>query len=341
MAADTAETFSQIKPPSTDTAPLETSPIGKDRGREADTPADIPPRGLKDVFWRVFYSIESDRVLLVAAGVTYYLLLALFPAMTAMVSLYGFVADPTKLADRITFLSMILPPNALDLFLDQLRSLTQQGRTTLNIGLFGGLALALWSANAGMKAMFEAMNVAYGEKEKRNIIKLNLISLVFTLGAILVAIVVLTGLGLVPALLSFLWLDQWAEMIIRFSRWPIMMLFVATGIAVLYRFGPSREPARIQWLTWGAVFSSLAWLTASIGVSFYLSHIANYNVTYGALGALIGFMVWTWISTIIIVIGAEINAELEHQTARDSTTGPEQPMGERGAYMADTIGEAS
>ncbi|MGE7368489.1 YihY/virulence factor BrkB family protein [Neorhizobium sp. NPDC001467] len=337
----TADTFGQIEATPTEAMPLAARPADKGRGRDADTPTDIPARGLKDVFWRVFQSIEGDRVLLVAAGVTYYVLLALFPAMTAMVSLYGFVADPTSLADRISFLSMIMPPNALDLFLEQLRSLTQQGRTTLNIGLFGGLALALWSANAGMKAMFEAMNVAYGEKEKRNIFKLNLISLVFTLGAILVAIVVLTGMGLVPAVLSFLWLDRWAEMIIRFLRWPIMLAFVTAGIAVLYRFGPSREPARVQWLTWGAIFSSLAWLAASIGVSFYLSHIANYNATYGALGALIGFMVWTWISSIIIVVGAEINAELEHQTTRDSTTGPEQPMGERGAYMADTVGDAS
>lgn len=330
MAAETAEMVSHQE------VEANTS-----RGRQAETPGDIPARGLKDVFWRVFRSMESDRVLLVAAGVTYYLLLALFPAMAAMVSLYGFVADPAKLADRITFLSMILPPNALDLFLDQLRSLTQQGRTTLNIGLFGGLALALWSANAGMKALFEAMNVAYGEAEKRGILQLNMISLLFTLGAILVAIVVLVAMGVVPAILSFLWLDRWAEMIIRFSRWPIMMLFVTAGIAVLYRYGPSREPARIQWLTWGAVFSSLAWLAGSIGVSYYLSHVANYNATYGALGALIGFMVWTWISAIIVVIGAEINAELEHQTTRDSTTGPEKPMGDRGAYMADTIGEAS
>ncbi|MCQ1569752.1 YihY/virulence factor BrkB family protein [Neorhizobium galegae] len=315
--------------------------LEKNRGREADSPDEIPARGLKDVFWRVYAGVTQDRISLIAAGVTYYLLLALFPAASALVSIYGFVSDPVAIVDRITFLSSVMPADALDIFLDQLRALTTERNTTLSIALIGGLALALWSANNGMKALFEAMNVAYGEEEKRSIVRLNLISLLFTLGALLLAIVILFAMGIVPAVLRYLWLDRWTEIIIRIARWPVMMLFVTGGIMMLYRFGPSREPARLKWLTWGAAFSTVAWLAASIAVSYYLGNIADYNATYGTLGALIGFMVWTWISVIIVIVGAEINAELEHQTARDSTTGRPKPLGARGAYMADTVGERS
>jgi membrane protein len=311
------------------------------RGRGAETPTQIPGRGLRDVFWRVFSSVTEDRVTLIAAGVTYYLLLALFPAATVLVSIYGFVADPVTIAERIATLSSIMPADALDIFLDQVRALAQERSATLSIGLAGGLALALWSANNGIKALFEAMNVAYGEKEKRSLVRLNLASLAFTLGAFVIAVVILFAMGVVPAILAYLWLDRWAELIIRFARWPIMMVFVGIGIMALYRFGPSREPAKLRWLTWGAAFSTILWFAASLGVSYYLSNIANYNATYGTLGALIGFMVWTWISAIIVIVGAEINAELEHQTARDSTTGRPKPMGKRGAYMADTVGETS
>ncbi|WP_117190605.1 YihY/virulence factor BrkB family protein [Rhizobium terrae] len=315
--------------------------LQKERGRDADTPSQIPARGLKDVFWRIYAGVIEDRITLIAAGVTYYLLLALFPAASALVSIYGFVSDPAAIVDRIAFLSSVMPADALEIFLNQLRALTSERSATLSVGLVGGLALALWSANNGMKALFEAMNVAYAEEEKRSLLRLNLISLLFTLGALLLAIVILFAMGVAPAVMKYLWLDRWTEIIIRLARWPVMILFVAGGIAMLYRFGPSREPAKVRWLTWGAAFATVAWLIASIAVSWYLGNIADYNATYGTLGALIGFMVWTWIAVIIVIVGAEINAELEHQTARDSTTGPPQPLGARGAYMADTVGKAS
>lgn len=313
----------------------------KGRGRDAETPEEIPSRGLRDVFWRVFAAFSDDRVTLIAAGVTYYLLLALFPAVSALVSIYGFVADPLAITDRISFLSSIMPADGLKIFLDQMAKLATEQGTTLSFGLVVGLLIALWSANNGIKALFEAMNVAYGENEKRSILRVNLISLIFTFGALIVAVVILFAMGLVPALLSYLWLGSFAETIIRIARWPFMMIFVAAGIMALYRFGPSREPAKLRWLTWGAGFATLFWFGASLGVSWYLSNVANYNATYGTLGALIGFMVWTWISVIIVIVGAEINAELEHQTARDSTTGRPKPMGMRGAYMADTVGATS
>ncbi|RWX76100.1 YihY/virulence factor BrkB family protein [Neorhizobium lilium] len=315
--------------------------VEEDRGREADSPSEIPSKGLKDVFWRLYASIQQDRVMLIAAGVTYYLLLSLFPTATVLVSLYGVFSDPAAIVDRINFLSTVMPADALDLFLNQLRALTTERNTTLSLGIVFGVLLALWSSNNGIKALFEAMNVAYGENEKRSIVRLNLISLAFTFGALLIVVVTIIFMGVVPAVLSYLWLDRWAEMIIRIARWPLMMMFVGAGIMALYRFGPSREPAKLRWITWGAAFAAFFWLAASLAVSYYLSNVADYNATYGTLGALVGFMVWTWVSVIIVIVGAEINAELEHQTTRDSTTGHPKEMGKRGAYMADTVGKAS
>ncbi|NLS06759.1 YihY/virulence factor BrkB family protein [Rhizobium sp. P32RR-XVIII] len=311
------------------------------RGRDADTPNQIPLKGLKDVFWRIVAEIIDDRVMLIAAGVTYYLLLALFPALAALVSLYGFVADPVTIAGHIDFLSGLLPPGSLDIILTQLDALAQQKTSSLSIAFVVGLVVALWSTNSGIKALFEAMNVANGEAEKRSLVRLNLMSLAFTLGALLIAVVLITAIGVVPAVLSYLWLDRWEEQLARFARWPVILASAGAGITLLYHYGPSREHAKFHWLSWGAVFSTLLWLGASMLFSYYLENFANYNATYGTLGALIGFMVWMWISTIIVIVGAMLNAELEHQTAHDSTTGEPRPMGERGAYVADTLGKTS
>ncbi len=310
------------------------------RGRNAATPNEIPAKGLRDVFWRLTGEIIADRVTLVAAGVTFYILLSLFPALGALVSLYGFIADPATMAKHITFIADILPPGAFDIILTHLNVLVQAKASTLSTSFLVGFAIALWSANSAIKALFDAMNIAYGEVEKRGIIRLNLISLAFTGMALLLAAVFIAAIGGVPAVLSYLWLDRWQETLIRILRWPIVLTVIGAGVALIYRVGPSREHAKIRWLTWGAVFSTLFWLATSILFSLYLSTFADYEATYGALGALIGFMIWTWISVIIVIVGAELNAELEHQTAQDTTTGVPMPMGERGAYVADTVGAA-
>ncbi|WP_244598493.1 YihY/virulence factor BrkB family protein [Rhizobium tubonense] len=311
------------------------------RGRAAETPNEIPAKGLKDVLYRVTSGVLEDRVTLIAAGVTYYLLLALFPALGALVSLYGFVADTTTIATHIGFLSQLFPRGSFDLINNQLTALTEQKPQTLSIGFVTGLVIALWSANNGIKALCDAMNVAYKEAESRGFIRYNLISLVFTFGAVVIAAALIAAIGVVPAVLSYLWLDRWAEILIRLARWPAILGLTLSGIVLLYRYGPSREQAKLRWLSWGAALTTLLWLLASIAFSFYLDHFANYNATYGTLGALIAFMVWVWILIIILIVGAELNAELEHQTAKDSTVGPPRPMGERGAHVADTIGRNS
>ncbi len=314
---------------------------GGDRGRDAEAPQDIPAKGLRDVFWRVVKAIMADRVTLIAAGVTYFMLLSLFPALGALVALYGFVADPTAIMAHIGFLAGVFPPGSFDLIMNQLTSLTQQATSTRSLAFFGGSLVAIWSANSGMKALFDAMNVAYQEDEKRSLVRLNLLSLGFTFCALVVAMILIAAIGVLPAVLKYLWLDDWQEFLARLARWPFIILVFGCGISMIYRYGPSREEAKIKWLSWGVVFSTVLWLVASVVFSFYLENFANYNATYGTLGALIGLMVWVWISVVILIVGAEINAELEHQTRRDSTTGSPKPMGERGAYVADTVGEAA
>lgn len=317
----------------------DTGRTADDHGRSASTPEAIPFSGLRDVFWRVFHEILDDRVTLIAAGVTFYLLLAIFPALAALVSLYGLVADPVTISEHLRELAVLLPPGAFDLLADQIKALVERRDSTLGIAFFVGLAIALWSTHNGTLAIFDAMNVAYEEKEKRSLVRLNLMGLCFTLCSMAFAVVMVALVGVMPVVLSYLWLDQFKEHMALLLRWPLLLLVVAVAVTMVYRFGPSREPAKVRWMTWGAALTTVGWAIMSIGFSFYLNHFANYNATYGTLGALIGFLIWIWLSVVILIIGAELNGELEHQTARDTTTGTPLPMGARGAYVADTLGE--
>ena len=313
----------------------------KGRGRAAQTPSAIPFLGWKDVAWRLYEEFTQDRIMLIAAGATFYLLLALFPFLAVFVSVYGFVADPTTIADHIAFLGGFLPSGGVELIAGQLKALATQDVEALSLGFIFGLLVAFWSANSGVKALFDGLNVAYEEDEKRSFLWLNLTSFAFTLGAIVIAILFIVSVGIVPAVLAFLRLDQFTEILISVSRWPIMFVVITVAIVLLYRFGPSREPAKWRWLTWGAVLAAVVWILASWGFSYYLQNFADYNATYGTLGAVIGFMIWTWISLIILFVGAELNAEMEHQTEQDTTQGPPKPLGQRGAVMADTVGKPS
>jgi membrane protein len=310
-------------------------------GRHAPRPSDIPALGWRDIGWRVWSEVGEDRVMLVAAGVTFYLLLALFPALAAFVSLYGFVADPDTVADHVSHLGGLLPSAGVDIIRTQLDDLASQDEQALGIGFLIGLAIALWSANNGVKALFEAMNIAHEEQEKRGFLMLNLTSIAFTMGALLIGIALILTVGAVPAILAYLRLDAWAETLIAIGRWPVLLVAILTGISLIYRFGPSRRAPKWRWLSWGAAIATIVWVGASWAFSFYLQNFADYNATYGSLGAVIGLMMWTWISVIILIVGAEINAEMEHQTKCDSTVGEPKPMGERGAVVADTLGKTA
>lgn len=313
---------------------------GDARGHAADKPSDLTAASWKDILWRVYEEIGNDRVLAVAAGVTFYSLLAVFPAIVALVSLYGLFADTSTISAHLSAISGIMPSGALDVIGEQVKRIASKPHGSLGFGFIAGLAVALWSANAGMKAMFDALNIVYDEKEKRSFIVLNAVSLVFTIAALVVLMLALGAVVVMPVVLKFLPLGSLVEIGISLLRWPILLVLIITGLAVLYRYGPSRERPRWRWVTWGSGFAAVAWLVGSMLFSWYVSSFGSYNETYGSLGAAIGFMTWIWISTTIILIGAEINAEMEHETARDTTKGGGKPLGARGASMADRVAGA-
>ena len=305
-------------------------------GANATHPGEIPAKGWWAVLKRVFAGFIEDRVMTEAAGVTFYTLLAIFPAMATLVSIYGLVADPASVSAQLDNLDGVVPGGGMDIIRDQVKSLTSNGATALGFGVVLGLLTSLWSANQGIKGLFDALNVVYHEKEKRSLVRFNLVCLMFTLGAILFVVLALVCIAVIPIVLKFFGLENQGAGLIAIARWPLLMVVLAGLLSLVYRHGPSREYAKWQWVSWGSAFAAVAWLASSIGFSYYVANFGNYNKTYGSLGAVVGFMTWIWISAMIVLVGAELNAELEQQTERDSTTGPELPMGERGAYKADT-----
>jgi membrane protein len=310
------------------------------RGRAADTPSQIPAAGWKDILLRVYRGVSEDRIVAISAGVTFYALLAVFPAIAAMISLYGLFADPATINQHVEALAGFVPGGGLDIIREQIDRVVSQGRQTLGLTLATGLAISLWSANAGIKALFDALNVVYHEEEKRGFLKLNAVSLLFTLGAIVFLLLAIAAMTVLPAVLEGLGLSGASELLITIGRWPALLVAVSLAISLIYRYGPSRDEPQWRWISWGSAFAAVGWLLASLLFSWYAENFGSYNATYGSLGAVIGFMTWVWISAMVILAGAKINAEMEHQTARDTTTGTPKPLGQRGAHMADTVGAA-
>jgi membrane protein len=327
--------------PSTGSNPGSRESAGQDdraRGRSAAHPLEVPARGWKDILFRVWKNIGKDRVIVVAAGVTFYSVLALFPAIAALVALYGLFADPTAITSHLDSIGGFVPGGAIEVIRDQITRVASQGRTTLGLTFLAGFAASLWSANAGMKSLFDALNLVYNEPEKRSFVWLNVISLSFTVLTILFALVAMGAMVIVPVALNFLGLGGSTELIFKIARWPALLIVVTLALAILYRYGPSREKPQWRWITWGSGVAAVSWLVVSLLFSWYAENFGNYNRTYGSLGAIIAFMFWIWLSIIVVLIGAELNAETEHQTARDTTTGRPKPLGARGAKMADTVG---
>ncbi len=310
------------------------------RGRNALSPFHIPLKGWRDIAWRVYAEIGNDRLLAVAAGVVFYGLLALFPAITALVSSYALFADAATIGKHLAFAAALMPAGSFGIVEEQITRIVQAGGGQLSSAFIVGLLLAIWSANAGMKAMIDALNVIYDETEERSFIRLNLTSLAMTLGALVFLLLAIAAVVVLPLVFAWLGIESWAQWAVAFLRWPAIMIVIALALAVLYRYGPSRREAQWRWLSIGAVAATLLWVAGSVLFSWYLSNFADYNATYGSLGAGIGLMMWLWLTAIAILIGGEINAEIEHQTAHDTTVGRTKPLGTRGAVMADTVGAA-
>lgn len=293
-----------------------------------------------DVLWRIYNQLQNDRLLAVAAGVVFYMLLALFPALTALVSLYGLVSDPAEINAQLALLAGVVPSDVVAIIRDQVTRVSEARSGSLGLGFLIGIAFALWSTNGGMKAIIDSLNVVYDEREERSFVVLTLVSFAFTIGSLVFVVLAMSAVVIAPLVLPWLGMESLSEQIISLLRWPALLIIVLLWLALLYRYGPCRTAAQWRWLSVGSVFAALCWLAVSSLFSWYLSNFANYNATYGSLGAVIGLMMWLWVSVIVVLFGAELNAELEHQTAEDTTVRPKQPLGERGAVMADTVGKA-
>ncbi|MEW5420842.1 YihY/virulence factor BrkB family protein [Amorphus sp. 3PC139-8] len=323
---------------STSMQDVDESDLASGRGRSARWPNAIPARGLLDVVWRVYRRIVEDQLGLIAAGVTFYAILGLFPAIVALVSIYGLLTDASTLQEQLKWMSGYLPQEALGLISSELERITTVRGGSLGFAALISIGLALWSVNTAVLAVFKALNVAYGESETRSLLRLYATGFAVTIGIIVCSILVVNGIVVMPVVLLALGIGQGVELIMRLAMAPLFFLLMAAAASVLYRIGPSRRDARWRWISVGSVVFASVWIAVALGLSYYLSRFADYTATYGSLGAAIGLMLWIYAAVYIFLAGAELNSELEHQTARDTTIGPDRPMGERKAHVADTLG---
>lgn len=308
------------------------------RGREASLPRQIPKSGWWDIILRVKDQISNDNVSLVAAGVAFYGVLALFPALAALMSLYGLINDPQAVQQQIQSTSDFLPIEAQTLIKEQLISVTTSGESALSFGALVGLGLAIWSASKGMSALITSLNIAYKEEDTRSFFKFTGLSLGLTIVGIIFVILTLFIIALLPSLLEAVGIGEMVQTGLSFARWPLLAAIVMGGLAVLYRYGPCREKPKWEWVSWGAGIATFLWVIGSSAFAIYANDYSTYNQTYGSLGAAVILLMWFWLTAFIVMLGAEFNSELERQTKKDTTDGEPQPMGERGAYSADTLG---
>jgi membrane protein len=305
-------------------------------GAQADTPTQIPKKGWFQVVKRAWAESKSDQVPLLAAGVAFYAFLSLFPAMIASVMLYGLVADPKTVADQTKQISEALPQDAASLITGQMEAITSAPQQSLGLGLIIALVLALWSASGGVGNVMSAVNIAYDEEETRGFVKRKALALVFTLGAIVFVVVAVVLVAVAPALLDQFIPNGVIRVLLEAARWIGLLVAVMIALAVLYRFAPDRDAPQMRWTSVGAVVSTIIWLIASLGFSLYVDNFGSYGKTYGALAGVVVLLLWLWITMFVVLLGAEINAEAEQQTVKDSTVGDPQPIGSRGAVKADS-----
>ncbi len=310
-----------------------------DRGREASDPLQITRAGWKDVFWRTYRGINEKNLFLVAGGVTYYILLALFPALVALVSLYGLAFDRAQVEKQINAMSGVMPDAARQIVATEMHQIVSASGGALGIGAVIGILFALYSASRGTSGMISGLDIAYGETETRSIVRFNLLALGMTLVLLVGGLVAIALVAVLPAAVTNVGNSsgvlKWAILI---AEWPLLLLIVTTILAVLYRFLPDRHPPQWRWLTPGAVTGAVLWVIGSILFSIYVSNFGNYNATYGSLGAVVVLMTWLYLSAFVALLGAQINAEMERQTKQDTTKAGDKPMGERRATAADTLG---
>jgi len=311
-----------------------------DRGRKADRPSEIPAEGWRDIALRVKDELTADHVSVVSAGVAFFGLLAIFPAIGALMSIAGLFMDPATIETQLEGVISVLPENAALILQEQARSVASNSGSGLGLAAVLGIVLSLYSASKGMRTLMEGMNIGYDEEEDRSVIKNYAVSFALTLFLILGLLIALAFTVVVPAFLGNLGLPDLIVTLVEWGRWPLLAVLTMMGLAVLYRYGPSREDPEWRWVSWGSVVATILWIIGSVAFSIYVRNFGSYSESYGALGGVITLLTWLWLSAFIVLLGAEINSEMEHQTRHDTTTGREEARGERGAVKADELGRS-
>jgi membrane protein len=319
---------------------LEPRRAARGRGRSAERPAQIPAKGWWDIILRIKDDLSRDNASLVAGGLAMYGLLSVFPALAAAVSIYGLVFTPDDVARQLSTFAGVLPPGVWDIFKTDLQDVAKRQSGSLTLAAVLATATALISARSGMASLMQATNIAYQEREKRGWFRQVAVSLAFTVGGVL-SFVVLLLFGIAVPLVFNAFTSPWVQDVAAILRWLLLWMFAVLGMAVVYRFAPAREKAQWQWVTWGSVVAATLWLVGSVLFSVYVRVFGSYAKTYGALGGVVVLLLWFYLSSYFLVLGAEINSEMERQTKLDTTDGPPEPLGKRGAYAADTVGPSA
>jgi membrane protein len=310
-------------------------------GTEAERPSDIPKRGWLQIVRRAWKEAKADNVPLIAAGVAFFGFLSLFPALIATLTVYGLVVSPEQARKQVDQYASALPSDSRKVLIEQLTAVTQGNQRALGLGLLISVLLALWSASGGMSNLVKAINITYDEDEKRGFVKQRATALLLTVGAMLFMIVTLGLVAVLPAVLDHLPLGPAGRILVEVVRWGALVVAVMVALAVLYRVAPDRDAPRFRWVTPGAIVATVLWVAGSAAFSLYVSNFGKYNKTYGALAGVAVLMLWLYLTSYIVLLGAEINAESEQQTVRDTTKGEPRPLGERGAVKADSLPDSA
>ncbi len=308
-----------------------------EHGYAANHPRSIPWRGWWDIIRRVWRQTNDDNLSLVAAGVTFYFLLAFFPALGALISIYGLFVAQQEVGRHFSDMLVVLPAETHQLILTQIQRFVDNSETTLSLGAISSTLLAVWSTSKGAQAIIIACNIAYKERRTRGFLRQLLVRVLFTIAAIGFILLALAVIALLPTMVSLMGLNQYQDWLLKIVFWPLLLLFFHAALIAIYRYGPTRENAKWRWITPGSILATCFWLLASGLFSFYLANFGRYDETYGSLGGVVILLMWLYLSAFIILLGAKFNAALELQTERDTTVGAAQEIGERGAYVADHV----
>lgn len=308
------------------------------RGRHAEVPIDIPRRGWSDIVWRMLRAARRDRITILAASVAFYALLALFPTIAAVISLWGLLFDPLQAGQQLYEISRFMPPDAANLIDQQAQQVVENTESGNGMTALVGLLIAMFIASKAVGVLVIGLNVVYGEQEKRPLLLRGVVLVLLTFGLIGMTLVSLGFIAIVPAVVDSLMIEPPVDRALKWLRWPALLVIMSLLIALLYRYAPYRRSAQWRWLSYGTILATLLWLLGSGGLSLYVRYFSSFSELYGSLGAVIALMMWFWMSAFVVLLGAEVNSEMERQTYTDTTVGEERPLGNREAFAADTLG---